>query len=63
MFTLQLGQGIGFAGSRELAFGLGGDVGLVIEKDFTHDRFRDQIIREDDELLMLAQSFIKIISC
>ena len=38
----------------------------VDAKSYTHDRFRDnhqQIMRDDEELLIIARAFIEIIRC
>ena len=32
-------------------------------KSYTHDRFRELIMQEDEELLIIARAFIEILRC
>ncbi len=70
MFHLQPGTGVGFTGSREMALGLGGSLGIVppVEPEIIHPMGSDpraaanraRILREDEEILAIVMAFMEI---
>lgn len=65
MFNLQPGTGLGFTGSRQIAFALGGTVVVPTITDpdpTTYGRFYEEFVhQEDEEILLIARAFVEVI--